>query len=32
MLGNKSKSKFYRTGGTRGGQSQFDWNDVKVSI
>ena len=29
MLGNKSKSKYYRSGGTRGGQSAFDWNDVK---
>mmetsp|Transcript_5160 Transcript_5160/g.7901 ORF Transcript_5160/g.7901 Transcript_5160/m.7901 type:complete len:219 (-) Transcript_5160:3249-3905(-) len=30
MLGNKSKSKFYRTGGTRGGQDQFKWDDVKT--
>ena len=30
MLGNKSKSKFYRSGGTRGGQAQFDWSNVKT--
>ncbi len=30
MLGNKSKTKFYRTGGTRGGQDQFKWDDVKT--
>lgn len=30
MLGNKSKSKFYRTGGSRGGQDQFKWDDVKT--
>ena len=29
MLGNKSKNKNYRTGGTRGGSAAFDWNDVK---
>ena len=29
MLGNKSKTKFYRNGGTRGGQDQFKWEDVK---
>lgn len=29
MFGNKSNSKFYRTGGTRGGQDQFKWDDVK---
>ena len=29
MLGNKSKTKFYRTGGSRGGQSLFNWEDVK---
>lgn len=29
MLGNKSKNKHYRSGGTRGGQAHFDWNDVK---
>ena len=29
MLGNKSKSKFYRTGGSRGGQALFNWEDVK---
>lgn len=30
MLGNKSNRKFYRTGGTRGGQDQFRWEDVKT--
>lgn len=30
MLGNKSKTKFYRTGGSRGGASQFKWEDVKA--
>lgn len=30
MLGNKSKKQFYRSGGTRGGQNQFKWDDVKV--
>jgi len=29
MLGNKGSKKFYRTGGTRGGQDQFKWEDVK---
>jgi hypothetical protein len=29
MLGNKGSRKFYRTGGTRGGQDQFRWDDVK---
>ena len=29
MLGNKGSRKFYRTGGTRGGQSYFKWDDVK---
>jgi T-complex protein 1 subunit zeta len=29
MLGNKGTRKFYRTGGTRGGQDQFKWEDVK---
>lgn len=29
MLGNKGTKKFYRTGGTRGGQDQFKWDDVK---
>jgi hypothetical protein len=29
MLGNKSNKKFYRTGGSRGGQDQFKWDDVK---
>ena len=29
MLGNKGTKKFYRTGGTRGGQDQFKWEDVK---
>lgn len=30
MLGNKSNKKFYRTGGARGGQDQFKWEDVKT--
>jgi hypothetical protein len=30
MLGNKGTKKFYRTGGTRGGQDQFKWDDVKT--
>jgi len=29
MLGNKSRTKEYRTGGTRGGADQFKWDDVK---
>ena len=29
MLGNKGSKKFYRDGGTRGGQDQFRWEDVK---
>lgn len=29
MLGNRASKKFYRTGGTRGGQDQFKWEDVK---
>lgn len=29
MLGNKGTRKFYRTGGTRGGQDKFNWEDVK---
>ena len=29
MLGNKGTKQFYRTGGTRGGQAQFKWDDVK---
>lgn len=29
MLGNKSKSKYYRSGGSRGGAAQFKWEDVK---
>ena len=29
MLGNKGTKKFYRTGGTRGGADQFNWDDVK---
>eukprot|EP00428_Durinskia_dybowskii_P062247 CAMPEP_0170368848 /NCGR_PEP_ID=MMETSP0117_2-20130122/7670_1 /TAXON_ID=400756 /ORGANISM="Durinskia baltica, Strain CSIRO CS-38" /LENGTH=243 /DNA_ID=CAMNT_0010623531 /DNA_START=54 /DNA_END=785 /DNA_ORIENTATION=- len=29
MLGNKGSKKFYRTGGTRGGQDKFNWDDVK---
>lgn len=29
MLGNKGTRKFYRVGGTRGGQDQFKWEDVK---
>lgn len=29
MLGNKGTRKHYRTGGTRGGQDQFKWDDVK---
>lgn len=32
MLGNKSKSKHYRSGGTRGGAASFDWNDVKYDV
>lgn len=30
MLGNRASSKFYRVGGTRGGQNQFKWDDVKT--
>ena len=30
MLGNKGSRKEYRSGGTRGGQDQFKWDDVKV--
>jgi hypothetical protein len=30
MLGNKGTKKFYRTGGSRGGQDQFKWDDVKT--
>ena len=30
MLGNKGSRKFYRSGGTRGGQDQFKWEDVKT--
>ena len=29
MLGNKGTKKHYRNGGTRGGQDQFKWEDVK---
>ena len=29
MLGNKGSRQFYRSGGTRGGQDQFKWEDVK---
>ena len=29
MLGNKSKKKNYRNGGSRGGADQFKWEDVK---
>jgi hypothetical protein len=29
MLGNKGTKKNYRTGGTRGGQASFNWDDVK---
>jgi Multiple myeloma tumor-associated len=29
MLGNKGSRMFYRSGGTRGGQDQFKWEDVK---
>ena len=29
MLGNKGSKKDYRSGGTRGGQSHFNWDDVK---
>jgi hypothetical protein len=29
MLGNKGTKKHYRSGGTRGGQDQFKWEDVK---
>jgi hypothetical protein len=29
MLGNKGSRLFYRSGGTRGGQDQFKWEDVK---
>lgn len=29
MLGNKGTRKHYRTGGARGGQDQFRWEDVK---
>lgn len=32
MLGNKSKTKHYRSGGTRGGAARFDWNDVKSDV
>lgn len=30
MLGNKGSKQFYRVGGTRGGQDQFKWDDVKA--
>lgn len=30
MLGNKGKKQYYRSGGTRGGQDQFKWEDVKT--
>ena len=30
MLGNKGSRQFYRSGGTRGGQDQFKWEDVKT--
>ena len=30
MLGNKGSKKNYRDGGTRGGQDQFKWEDVKT--
>jgi hypothetical protein len=30
MLGNKGTKKNYRTGGTRGGQATFNWEDVKA--
>jgi hypothetical protein len=30
MLGNKGNKQFYRSGGTRGGQNQFKWDDVKI--
>eukprot|EP01040_Poterioochromonas_malhamensis_P008963 gene8963-9703_t len=30
MFGNKAHSKHYRVGGTRGGQDQFKWEDVKA--
>ena len=30
MLGNKGSRKNYRDGGTRGGQDQFKWEDVKT--
>ena len=30
MLGNKGNKKDYRAGGTRGGQDQFKWEDVKT--
>jgi len=30
MLGNKGSKKFYRVGGTRGGQDQFSWDSVKT--
>lgn len=30
MLGNKGSKKEYRAGGTRGGQDQFKWEDVKT--
>jgi len=29
MLGNKGNKKFYRDGGSRGGQDQFKWDDIK---
>ena len=29
MLGNKANKAVYRDGGTRGGQDQFKWEDVK---
>lgn len=29
MLGNKGRKQNYREGGTRGGQDQFKWEDVK---
>jgi T-complex protein 1 subunit zeta len=30
MYGNKANKKYYRIGGTRGGQDQFKWEDVKA--
>ena len=29
MLGNKGSGRAYRSGGTRGGQALFSWEDVK---